>query len=1676
MIRKSKARTAASSAAAAAANPSTPAFTSFAAATAHALGAASSTTPSQISPWDSQSLLLLKKLSKRDTTTKLRALADITSHLHALPDQTPGLGAHFVTAWGPAFRVAVVEDDSAAVRAATLQLMSLVVATFRKLVQRILPTVLPVWIAAMGDVSGVVSDAARSTLGETLTTAVQREKVVKRYGDELRKFTRELVLVLKGGVEKQQFEADAKRIIAVLQWLVETDRDCKVVGGVIDAADEPLIFLARGPKRKGGKKERENGGAYKEVCEFAVRAMAYMTLGEEADEARAKSFLQIAMLAIRRGESAGWDLVLVLLSGGWYHSFDMDKFGNTVAEAVTGRFPKGLVALLPVFNALPQGNKDSAVLAERVLGRMKGVICPKEGNGTEKSVGNVGFVLTSLQTYLECASFALAAGSKRWLGGDVAHSADFSNSIIEGHIVPIASLFLAGKLPPVPRTQGAHYPPRKPPVGAYWKSYEEVAITLARSLQMIPENQRQVSTKALAAAILQGVESNSYQSIYRFEALLDRLNGSSFGMSLIVAIVKEVTALRNDHSMMHEIQLLALSLSKPISRSVLQCDANDSGKPGDIIHRLLGLANRALTLQKGQLEGTDTDCFVKNTAEVYSWIHWACQSQSLHGINIDVVEQIEKLLERQEQWQLIGALLKAHKSRRLVGTFSPWKVIRGSRVNRVVLNATGSMGRGETHACDLVRTAIDPEGGADIPVEVLQKVAEALMKNIESDESDDTSDEVIISLLRSPVQYLEKHKIFQNFFSWTILRAARNQDVFSSMVALLEVLPERSAENRVQEILDLLSTHRYSSQVSEKEYERRALVAAKTIAALHIRCGVSCTALCGKVLSWSSEHFTVELLRNVPLSAIFGDGSNSLVRHDRILNVVGAVRNTTFESHVSVLLEGFFRSLNDDERGRLARHATKKYLAGCCDNAGKVIQIVSQCVSGLERSTASVAPSIADTVAELVSSTKTDSKPQILRRIAGLISILDSTRHGEFLDSFQPAFNELLAYIRRDPLSSIAAAALEILSASLRDPRDVENEKDRVHVREKRSDWLKVGTCLALASVRKCLERPLSASATALRDLEARASFVMNRAVVSLGVASIDETDIRFWALRTRDILQPYVGKVISKNESAMCEASRLMSATTLASVLVNCKEVGTLIKPELVLEICHFGAWATVAMLPIVETLMNNATGSTASSDLNSDGGCDLIVKAAEKGVLVGPDGRIPVGPNLVYALAPHLASQQRLTRNAILTLLAFTANIELPTTIAKAFPKNGFRDEEEERAFVTKVIPEPLRKALQWPMGIEGHEDSDIKGISATQEVGFFLAWRLFLDLIGSNDETAADSSLLRDVEEDISFRRVGTTFLQWKPEIYSHFFNKCVEVVVDGNPNERSAAGAAAAEALEAEERVAQGIQLVREQTEKEEREKKAAGKKDNYVVSKTGKNVDEEVGRAAGIAFARALQRLPALSRQHVVDNLDRGSALRAEEFVRKKISPLLIAAEIRKIKEWGAFGGGKSSGGKISGSSGNRDGGDADGGEGELHACGSVAGKLVRATYTFSDVTLEIWMRLPDAFPLQIVEVEAKSRIGMSESRWRKTLLGMTRLLSVKDGSLAEAVELWRRNLDRTFQGAEECPICYSVLHLATAALPKMQCRTCKNLFHSDCLCRWFTTSNSSACPLCRSAF
>lgn len=54
----------------------------------------------------------------------------------------------------------------------------------------------------------------------------------------------------------------------------------------------------------------------------------------------------------------------------------------------------------------------------------------------------------------------------------------------------------------------------------------------------------------------------------------------------------------------------------------------------------------------------------------------------------------------------------------------------------------------------------------------------------------------------------------------------------------------------------------------------------------------------------------------------------------------------------------------------------------------------------------------------------------------------------------------------------------------------------------------------------------------------------------------------------------------------------------------------------------------------------------------------------------------------------------------------------------------------------------------------------------------------------------------------------------------------------------------------------------------------------------------------------------------------------------------------------------------------------------------------------------------------------------------------------------------EGLALWKNNVDKRFEGIEDCMICFSVIHGSNYSLPKKGCRTCKKKFHSACLVRY----------------
>jgi hypothetical protein len=129
-----------------------------------------------------------------------------------------------------------------------------------------------------------------------------------------------------------------------------------------------------------------------------------------------------------------------------------------------------------------------------------------------------------------------------------------------------------------------------------------------------------------------------------------------------------------------------------------------------------------------------------------------------------------------------------------------------------------------------------------------------------------------------------------------------------------------------------------------------------------------------------------------------------------------------------------------------------------------------------------------------------------------------------------------------------------------------------------------------------------------------------------------------------------------------------------------------------------------------------------------------------------------------------------------------------------------------------------------------------------------------------------------------------------------------------------------------------------------------------------------------------------------------------------------------------------------------------------------------------ASYTVDEQPMEIGIRLPAEFPLKAVDVRDLRRVGVPENKWRGWLMGVQQTITSRNGLILEALTVFKKNVALHFEGVVECAICYSIISLTDRTLPTKPCRTCKNRFHGSCLFKWFNSSHSSSCPMCRSLF
>jgi len=207
----------------------------------------------------------------------------------------------------------------------------------------------------------------------------------------------------------------------------------------------------------------------------------------------------------------------------------------------------------------------------------------------------------------------------------------------------------------------------------------------------------------------------------------------------------------------------------------------------------------------------------------------------------------------------------------------------------------------------------------------------------------------------------------------------------------------------------------------------------------------------------------------------------------------------------------------------------------------------------------------------------------------------------------------------------------------------------------------------------------------------------------------------------------------------------------------------------------------------------------------------------------------------------------------------------------------------------------------------------------------------------------------------------------------------------------------------------------------------------------------------------VLFAGFLSVLTSHTRAWFLGLRSRQTAQLIENYTSTTISPALIESEFQQIKDYTAQQ-------------------QANAGNDSFEVKAVLSSRIVEAVFRIDDTAMHLEVRVPECFPLKAPEVECTQNVGLSESVLRKWLLQITAFLKGGNGSVCSALIMWKENIEKQFQGVEECPICYSIVHSSNRSLPKLACQTCKHKFHSACLFKWFNTSHKSNCPLCQSPF
>lgn len=122
--------------------------------------------------------------------------------------------------------------------------------------------------------------------------------------------------------------------------------------------------------------------------------------------------------------------------------------------------------------------------------------------------------------------------------------------------------------------------------------------------------------------------------------------------------------------------------------------------------------------------------------------------------------------------------------------------------------------------------------------------------------------------------------------------------------------------------------------------------------------------------------------------------------------------------------------------------------------------------------------------------------------------------------------------------------------------------------------------------------------------------------------------------------------------------------------------------------------------------------------------------------------------------------------------------------------------------------------------------------------------------------------------------------------------------------------------------------------------------------------------------------------------------------------------------------------------------------------------------------TKAEVAIKLTVKIPATFPLEPLSFVSSEDAGTFKNKHLRWLM-MAQSAANRSG-ISQGLLLWSENITNFFEGIEECPICYSIVHLQFNTIPGKICKVCKHKFHAECLYKWFRNAPKAKCPLCQS--